>query len=135
MKNPTLFLNLSNHPLAGWTAPQLDAARKLGLGEPRDLAGGLPLVPPEADTAQVRTMAQELVERALELGTAGAFVAGDYYLSFALVAGLQARGVRCFTATTERVVHEEAGDDDAIRRSARFRFVRWREYGDQSGPG
>lgn len=128
MTHKSFFLNLSNHPLSTWSQEQLEAARELGLGEPADLEGGMPLVAPEADTAEVSRMADELVQRAVKQGAWGAHVAGEFTLTMALVRELQWRGVRCFVATTRRASREEHRPDGSTSRTHEFRFVRWREY-------
>ncbi len=125
---PKIFLNLSNHSVEGWPTEQREAARALDLGEPADLAGGLPMVDPEADTGAVVAQAKEIVTRALERGAEGAFVSGEYLLSFALVALLQREGVRCFAATSRRETQEKTQADGSVQRVLVFRFVRWRAY-------
>lgn len=122
------YLNLSNHPLEQWSAEQLEAARDLGLGDPIDLPDGMPLVPPDASSADVQRLAERLADQALALNAAGAFVAGEFTLTAALVSALQARGVRCFSATTEREVKQTQREDGSLERQSVFRFVQWREY-------
>lgn len=120
------FLNLSNHPIADWTAAQLAASQALGLGEPADLDGGMPLVPSDATTDAVVELADELVARALSQSAAGAFVAGEFTLVAALVPRLQAAGIRCFTATRERDGEPRPAAEAAS--TPEYGFVRWREY-------
>lgn len=126
-----MFLNLSNHPVSTWSLEQLEAARELGFGEPRDVtrAGGMPLVPPEADSDEVTALARSLADEAEALGVRGAFVSGEPTLTVALVDELRARGVRCFAATTARVARETTGADGGVHKESVFRFVRWREFG------
>ena len=123
-----IFVNFSNHPLATWSPEQVAAARALGLGEPADLEGGMPLVPPEADSKEVSEMAEELAQRAMKQKAWGAHVAGEFTLTLALVRALQWHGIRCFAATTQRTSHEEPGENGSTQRTLTFRFVRWREY-------
>jgi hypothetical protein len=125
---PRLFLNLSNHALAQWSAEQVDGARALGLGEPTEPSRPLPHVPPDADGDAVEALAVTVAEDAVRAGAAAAFVATDFSLTLALVSELQARGVRCFTTTTSRDVSEAVRPDGALERKSVFRFVRWREY-------
>jgi hypothetical protein len=122
------FLNLSNHPISTWSAEQVEAARAIGLGEPVELAGGMPRVDPAADESAVESLAREVAARAAAQDAAGAFVASDLTFTFALVRELQARGVRCFAATTEREVEERVGPGGESEKRSVFRFVRWREY-------
>lgn len=123
-----VFVNLSNHPVATWTGEQVPAARALGVGEPVDLVGGMPLVDPEADDEAVAALARHLVERALAQGATAAHVAGESTLTVALVTRLRREGVRCFAATTHRVVEERPDEGGAVGKASVFRFVRWREY-------
>jgi hypothetical protein len=111
-----LFLNLSNHPVSGWSEEQVAAARTLDLGEPTDLDGDMPTVDPEADTAEVVAMAEEIAERAVAQGAAGALVTAEYTLTLSLVAALQRREVRCFAATTRREVVEQTMPDGGDRK-------------------
>ncbi len=122
------FINLSNHPLEQWSSDQIEAARALGLGDPIDLPQGMPLVPPDAESDEVQEIAATLAEQALALNAAGAFVAGEFTLTAALVSALQARDVRCFSATTEREVTQTEREDGSAERQSVFRFVKWREY-------
>jgi hypothetical protein len=122
------FLNLSNHPISTWTDTQRTAALILGFGEPMDLPGGMPTVSPYAESDEVSTLARDIATQAESLGVAGAFVAGEPTLSFALVSELTTRGIRCFAATTSRESVETPADDGSVHRAAVFRFVRWREY-------
>ncbi len=124
----TGFLNLSNHPIEQWPAAQVEAARRLGLGDPAELDGGMPLVDAEIDTPAVCKLASAIADRVEAAEAAGAFVATDPTLTAALVGALQARGIRCFAATTERVAQEQALPDGTVQRVSNYRFVRWREY-------
>jgi CRISPR-associated DxTHG motif protein len=122
------FVNLSNHPVATWPKEQAAAALALGLGTPADLHGGMPTVPPTATEDEVDGMARDLADRALRQGARGAHVAGDFTLTMALVRELQRRGVRCFAATSERLVSNEEHGPEGAQATREFRFVRWREY-------
>src|SRR5690606_3234682 len=117
-----------NHRLAAWPAGQLEAARALGLGEPFDLTEPFPQVPPCATTDEVEEDARHFSALIASTGAAGAFVAGEFTFCFALVVALQRVGVRCFSATTERVASAVGTTDGSIERRSVFRFVAWREY-------
>jgi hypothetical protein len=123
-----IFLNLSNHGVSTWRPEQLDAARALGLGEPADLPGGMPLVDPEADADEVSDQAEELAQRAIHQGARGAHVAGEFTLTLALVRALQRRGVPCYAATTRREVEARPGPGGETQKLVYFRFIRWRPY-------
>jgi CRISPR-associated protein Csx16 len=121
--DPPVFVNLSNHPSGEWSAAQRLAAIELA---PEIGDWPFPEVPPEADPADVTTLADNVVVRLFcEIpGTTHAMVQGEFTLAFEIVRRLQARGVTCLAATTERVVAEA----DEGRKTSTFRFVRFRAY-------
>jgi hypothetical protein len=116
-----LFLNLSNHPSSSWSAEQRGASLALAgavLDHP------FPNVPPEADEAEVAALAAECL-KALPAGeVTAAMVAGEPTLCVHLVAGLQARGVVCYAATTER---RSVVGADGVKTSV-FAFKKWRAW-------
>ena len=114
------FVNLTNHPVAHWGAPQRAAAEAFG-APIVDLP--FPIVSP---TLAVEGLV-ELVDQTLRLipdGTGIAMVAGEHTLTFALVAALQRQGIVCVAATSERRI--ELGPDGEKR--VEFCFERFREY-------
>ncbi|MCK5796336.1 MAG: hypothetical protein KAI47_04080, partial [Deltaproteobacteria bacterium] len=122
------FINLSNHPLIAWSDDQREGAEALGFGEPIDLEGGMPLVDPKATTEDIERLAHDLADKALRQGAQGAFVAGEFTLTQALVAILQSWSIHCYSATTEREAILEEKEDGSTERRSIFRFVAWREY-------
>ncbi|RMF66145.1 MAG: hypothetical protein D6740_13420, partial [Alphaproteobacteria bacterium] len=70
-------------------------------------------------------LARDLVSRIPE-GTGHALVQGEFTLTCQLVRCLQAYGITCWAATTERDVEKRP---DGMKVS-RFRFVRLRRYPD-----
>jgi len=116
-----LFLNLSNHPSAGWSEEQRGAALELASCV-MDLP--FPAVEPVLDEAEVAALAAEVLAQ-VPAGTTAAMVQGEFTLTFRLVRALEARGVPCFAATTAREVVERGGE-----KLSTFRFVRFRRYGD-----
>jgi len=119
-----VFVNLSNHPSGEWEAAQRRAALALA-PEIRDWP--FPEVPPEAGVAEVAVLADGIAARlAREVpGATHAMVQGEFTLAHALVRRLRERGVVCLAATTRREVVEQSGGV----KTARFAFVRFREYG------
>jgi CRISPR-associated DxTHG motif protein len=128
----SVFLNVSNHPVATWQPRQVEAAVQLGFGEPTDLPGGVGEVDPELDGSEVEGLARDIAERAVAAGAQGAFVATEPTLGFALVRELRRRGIRCFAATTRREVTTTQVEDGSTVKQSRFAFVRWREYPDDA---
>lgn len=123
-----VFLNCSNHPIATWSPEQIEAARELGHGEPADYPGEFPTVLPSAPTGDVLALAEAIADRVVAAGALGAHVSGEYTLTFALVHLLEARGVPCYVATTERVSADRSQPDGSVERRATFRFVAWRRF-------
>lgn len=125
---PPVFLNVSNHPSSSWAPEQVQAALELvGPG------GRLEDIPfPLMDPARLdRIYLEELAEAILQQMdrlqgiVTHAMVQGEHTLTTLLVARLQARGIRCYAATTDRVVDETALDGVKM---SRFTFRGFREY-------
>jgi len=113
--------------VSGWSDDQIQAAIEGGLGIPTDLQGSMPLVDPAASTHDVEAMAHDIVKSILAMRPSAAFVAGEPTLTLVLVRELQARGIRCVSATTERrSIERKIGDK--IEKVSQFCFVRWRDY-------
>lgn len=124
---PVAFVNLSDTPVEAWSPEQTEAARALGTGEPIDLLGGLPELDAEADDEQIERLTRDLASRAIAQGATGACVDTDPSLTFALVAELQARGIRCFAPATRKVTVEKEVDG-ATRKQTVAQFARWRPF-------
>lgn len=118
-----IFLNLSNHPSAQWTAEQLEAAREYG--EVEDMP--FPDVAPEAGSEEIRKIAGDIVSEVMEKARhfeTTVHVMGEMSLTFQVVGLLKARGVRCVCSTSRRTVTDE-GDG---RKTVEFHFNRFRDY-------
>jgi hypothetical protein len=122
------FANLSNHPVSSWTDTQREAALALNFGAPMDLPDLVSEVPPGDEMTSVSARAARVAEEVVARGARGAFVAGEFTYTVALVRELQGLGVRCFAATTRREVSTKTLDDGRIETLHTFCFVRWREY-------
>jgi hypothetical protein len=117
------FLNISNHPVEGWSASQREAA--LALAPDADLLDvDFPTLDPQWSRVKVKVKAIEFIDDLDPRPGARAMVAGEEpIMCFYLVRELQALGVACYSATTERVVEERDGV-----KTSRFSFVRFREW-------
>lgn len=116
------FINLSNHPSAGWTEAQITAALAIAPGaEVVDIR--FPDVNPAASTEEVLAEATRIVATMGLSEAVAAMVAGEPLMCLGLVEELEARGVRCYSATTRRVVEEVNGE-----KRSRFEFVRFRAW-------
>ena len=123
-----MFINISNHPSARWSEQQLAAAKNLG-GEIADFA--LPNIPPTASTEEVSRMAKSIAADAIgsvSVGeTATAMVAGPFGFCRQAVAELEAHGITCVEACSERRTREETLPDGTTRKVVAFQFVQFRE--------
>jgi len=117
-----MFLNISNHPSAKWSAAQRAAAEILGTSI---VDVPFPNVPPTATTAEVVELARSLVA-GLRQPIAGAsdhaMVQGEASLCWELSRRLIALGWRVCVATTERTVVEGEGGTKTVT----FGFVQFR---------
>jgi hypothetical protein len=122
--NNKIFINLSNHPSADWSAEQKSAAVEQ-FGEIRDLS--FPDVNPNGDEEYIQALAAEYVKEITNyelLNTdVSVHVMGEMTFTFAMVKALQQEGITCIASTTERVSIEESGV-----KTSEFRFVRFRNY-------
>lgn len=113
-----MFVNLSNHPSSNWTPEQISAAG----GNVVDLP--FPQVLPDGDEAYIENLADEYLQRILEMKDVSAVhLMGEMNFTFSLVNKLKAKGVRCVASTTTRETVEENGV-----KVSRFNFVRYRDY-------
>ena len=117
------FLNISNHPVEGWSASQREAA--LALAPDADLLDvGFPTLDPEWSRVKVKVKAVEIIDDLDPRPGARAVVAGeDPIMCFYLVRELQARGVTCYSATTKRISETVEGE-----KRSHFSFVRFRAW-------
>lgn len=114
-----MFVNISNHASAKWSAAQLDAARLLG-GDVRDIQ--FPNVPSTADESVILEMADQLAGQVADGDVV--MCQGEFSLTFALTSRLRARGLQVVVACSERRVVEHAdGSKTAIFEFERFRNV------------
>ncbi len=120
-----MLLNISNHPSSYWPVNQTAAAIKQ-FDSISDL--GFPQIDPEADTAQVEKIADNLVEvimhHHIDTPLKAVHLMGEMTLTVALVGKIQQRGIMVVCSTTRRNVLVEADG----RKTSVFEFVRFREY-------
>jgi hypothetical protein len=118
---PKIFLNLSNHPSSGWSDTQKNAARELA---PELVDLDFPWVEPEMSLDELEKNATKIVDAELPGGVSHAMIQGEFTMTTLLVKALQAKGIRCYAATTQRVTDDEG---EGLQRSL-FRFVQFRPY-------
>ena len=119
-----MFINLSNHPSANWSAEQKTAAEQL-CGDIIDLP--FPQVDPHGDEDYIAALADEycLKVRSISNGLpAIVHLMGEMTLTFALLQRLQSQGIRCVASTTERFTKNLS---NGVKESI-FLFVKFRNY-------
>lgn len=119
-----MFINFSNHPSEGWSVEQRRAAEKFG--ELRDLA--FPDVSPAASTEEVVALAEYYTGKILGMNPTCVMCQGEFSLAMAVIARLQARGIRCVCACSERRVIENPLTDGKMQKTSIYEFCQFREY-------
>jgi hypothetical protein len=126
MSNSYYFINITNHPAAKWSAEQLDSAKRYG--NVVDIP--FPQISPTATQDEIKKMAKSLAADicgTYQIGD-GALVQGEMTFTYVLVHELQARGIVCFAACSERVTEEVVNPDGTTTKRSTFKFVQFREY-------
>lgn len=120
---PSLFINLSNHPIATWSEKQLEAAKSYGKIEEMRF----PNIDSNADNAAIKDIATDYVEKILELNkqyNVTVHVMGEMVFTYLIVNMLKEQGIRCIASTSERCVTERM---DGVKENI-FNFTRFRDY-------
>ncbi len=123
------FINISNHPIAGWGDTQKKAAGLLNGVVGTDIP--FPNVPSGATSGEIVAMATCLAQQVCaignpaeeEVGVWGIHIMGEQTLCFALITKLMELGYNVLASTTERVVVETP-----TGKTSRFDFSRFRRY-------
>ena len=119
-----LLINLSNHPYAGWSQVQKEAA--CSYGECVDIP--FPAVAPCASSAEIEASVAEYEARIMEYADKSpvltVHIMGEMTFCFSLVRRLKARGIRCIASCAKREVEEM--DDERIK--SVYNFIRFRDY-------
>lgn len=120
-----MFVNFSNHPIAGWSEAQQAAAKEYGVS----IDIPFPSVAPELESEAIGELAVCYSGKILEQigsnqATAVVHVMGEMTLAHAVIHLLRRAGITCVSATSERMVRETNQGVKEIT----FRFVRFRPY-------
>ena len=119
-----MFINISNHPAANWSAAQLAAASHYG--EVVDYP--FPVVPASSDEGDVRRIAESVIRDVSVRKEDVLLIQGEFTLAFQLVVMAKALGMRAVAACSDRVTEERVNDDGTSTKISRFEFVRFRDY-------
>ena len=119
-----VLVNFSNHKLAAWKQPQVNAAHQLA---ERIVDVPFPDVNPQMDKWEIRQLAETCRQQIIAAGGFGnefiAMVQGEPSLCFHVIAMLVADGTPVVVSTTARIVRE---NPDGTKTSD-FQFARFRE--------
>ncbi len=119
-----MFINLSNHPSAGWDTKQLDAASPYG--EIVDIP--FPAIPPDWDAEKVQALAYSYYWKCVkkigtEVGGSAIHLAGELVFCSILSQMLIHEGYVCLSSTTLR-----KSDMKGATKVSTFEFIRFRNY-------
>lgn len=116
-----MFINLTNHPISGWSEDQLKAAK--AYGEVIDF--NFPDIEPFFTSQEINDLADTTVVEIMGVDTHPVVhIMGEMTFTYAVVSRLKANGIICVASTTERLV-KMLPDGKKI---SEFKFVQFREY-------
>ena len=119
-----VFINLTNHGSGSWSEAQKEAASRYG--EILDLP--FPAIEPEWTSDEVNKLAEEYVDHILSMDAEPTVLCqGEFTFSYSVIHALLEKGVKVLAACSRRET-EEVQDGEKTRKTAVFRFVRFREY-------
>ena len=122
-----MLINLSNHPSEFWGESQLEAAAAR-FGSVVDIP--FPAVDPLAPTNIIETLAEEYVQKCVDLAfqhpgePLAVHVMGELTFTYLFVSAMEGRGIPCVASTTVREV--ESGGSG--QKTSRFRYAKFRSY-------
>ena len=114
-----VFLNFTNHPSEKWNVRQTEEAEKYG--EITDMP--FPAVEPALDKEAIQAIAEEYVQKILEMNPAAVLCQGEFSLTYQVTRTLQEKGILVLTACSKRRVVEQDG-----KKIVEFVFEKFREY-------
>ena len=123
MNNKRIFVNFTNHPSAGWEAPQREAAEAYG----NIVDVPFPVVGENASEEEILNLCNQHLSKIRALGSPQnltVHIMGEQSFCYAMISKLQAEGIRCVASSTERDAHV----NDAGQKVSAFHFTRFRDY-------
>lgn len=118
------FINFSNHPSLDWKKEQVLAAKEYG--EIIDMP--FPAVPADASEEDIAVLADRYAKEITGKNPAAVMCQGEFTFVYALVRRLNALGIVCVAACSERRTTEYTDENGNLKRESVFEFVRFREY-------
>lgn len=124
-----MFINLSNHPSAGW--PESEIAAATAWGEVTDIP--FPAIRAESPEEEISRLAAGYLARIPADGSSAVMVTGEYSLVYALVDALLEKECRVVCPEAEVSVSVTRGKGGVSERKLNYDFRRFVEY--QRYPG
>lgn len=119
-----VFINHTNHPLAGWSEEQLQTARQYG--DIMEVA--FPQIEAVWDEAEVDSLARENAGRILALKPSAVLVQGEFTYSYAIIGYLLQAKVDVLAACSERCTECFVNEQQETVKRSVYKFVRFRSY-------
>ena len=119
-----MFVNFSNHKSALWSEKQRLAAE--AYGEIVDVP--FPMVSSVATEDEIDALADQCVEEIVSKNPDAAMCQGEFTLTYAVINKLLAKGIKCVSACSDRVVVERQMSDGTTQKQSVFEFVQFRQY-------
>lgn len=113
------FINFTNHPSQYWGEKQREEA--LQYGEIFDVP--FPAVDPWGNEEYISRLAEDCVERILQLHPSAVLCQGEFCLAYQVIYRLKEKGLPVLAACSERMV-KETGQTKEVT----FAFTCFREY-------
>lgn len=121
-----IFINFTNHPSDRWEDNQIAEAEKYG----KIMDFPFPLVKADCGENEIKALAEVCCEKIQSYEPAAVLCQGEFCLAYQVIKMLKENGVTVLAACSQRDVVEQKKDDGSMEKTAIFRFVRFREYGD-----
>lgn len=118
------FINFSNHPSSAWKESQVCAAQEYG--EIIDMP--FPTISASASEGDIATLADRYAGEIAEKNPAAVMCQGEFTFVHAMVRRLNALGIVCVAACSERRTVEYTDENGNQKKESAFEFVRFREY-------
>lgn len=118
------FVNLTNHPAADWSEPQLAAAHAYG----PIVELPFPAVSESADLASVTRLARCYFERIKRIENPVVLIQGESVFVYVLVRMLEQAGIPALACVSRRRVRETCLPDGSTRKTAYYVFAGFRRY-------
>lgn len=121
------FINLSNHSAENWSKEQMGAAMAYG-NQIYDCS--FPNINPHASKQEISELAERYCQELKAENPTAVMVQGEMTFTHDLVSRLQAEGIKCLAACSERKTMEQQLPDGTTKKTAAFEFCGFREYGE-----